>query len=78
MLQATNQLDESTDSALENHLIAFARYERDRKMKEEFLFSNTLSAATTAVNVKLLWTLFLKPTSSADRTSSTSVLTVAQ
>ena len=33
-LQASIQLDESTDSALENHLIAFARYEKDRKMKK--------------------------------------------
>ena len=40
-LHASIQLGESTDSALQGHLIAFARYEKDRKMKEEFLFSNT-------------------------------------
>ena len=53
-LQASVQLDESTNSALESHLIAFARYEKNRKMKEEFLFSNTLSATTTATDVKAL------------------------
>ena len=51
-LQARILLDESTNSALETLLIAFARYEKDRKMKEEFLFSNTLSATTTAADVK--------------------------
>ena len=51
-LQASIRLDESTDSALESHLIAFARYEKDEKIKEEFLFSNTLSATTTAANFK--------------------------
>ena len=53
-LQASIQLDESTDSALESHFIAFTRYEKDRKMKEEFLFSNTLSATTTTADVKAL------------------------
>ena len=53
-LQASIQLDESTVSALESHLIAFARYEKDRKMKEEFLFSDTLSVTTTAADVKAL------------------------
>ena len=53
-LQASIQLDESTNSALESYLIAFARYEKDRKLKEECLFSNTLSATTTAVDVKAL------------------------
>ena len=53
-LQASILLDESTDSALESHLIAFARYEKDTKMKKEFLFSNTLSATTTAADVKAL------------------------
>ena len=38
-LQASIQLDHSTNSALESHLIVF------RKMKEEFFFTNTLSAA---------------------------------
>ena len=54
MLQASIQLDKSTDSALESHLIAFARYEKDRKKKEKFLFSNTLSATTNAADVKAL------------------------
>ena len=53
-LQASIQLDESTNSALESHLIAFARFEKDRKMKEELLFSNTLSATATAADVKAL------------------------
>ena len=53
-LQASTQLDKSTNRTLENHLIAFARYEKDRKMKEEFLFSNALSAATTAAALKAL------------------------
>ena len=44
MLQASIRLDESTDTTLECHFIAFARYE-NKKMKEEFLFCNTLSAA---------------------------------
>ena len=30
-LQASIQLDESADSALESHLIAFARYEKDKR-----------------------------------------------
>ena len=53
-LQASIQLDESSDSASESHLIVFARYEKDRKMKEEFLFSNTLLVTTTAVDIKAL------------------------
>ena len=53
-LQASIQLDESTDSAVESHLIVFARNEKDRKMKEDFLFSNTLSATTAAADVKAL------------------------
>ena len=53
-LQASFQLDESTNNDLKSHLIAFARYEKDRKMKEEFLFSNTLWATTTAAYVKAL------------------------
>ena len=59
-LPASIQLDESTDSALENHLIAFARYEKDRKTKEEFLFSNTLSATATGADVKALVDSFYK------------------
>ena len=54
MLQASIQLDESTNSTLESYLIAFFRYEKDRKLKEEFLYSNTLSATTTAADVKAL------------------------
>ena len=53
-LQASIQLDESTDSASESHLIAFARYEKNRKIKEAFFFSNTLPAKTIAVDVKAL------------------------
>ena len=53
-LQTSIQLDESADSALESHSIAFDRYEKNRKMKEEFLFSNTLSATTTASDVNAL------------------------
>ena len=53
-LQASIQLDESTDSALESHSIAFVRYEKDRKIKEEFLFSDALLAATIDANVKAL------------------------
>ena len=53
-LQASVQLDESTDIALESHLIAFARYEKEGKMKEEFLFCNTLPTTTTAVDVKAI------------------------
>ena len=53
-LQASIQLDESTDSALESHLTAFVRYKKRKKMKEEFLFSNTLSATITAADVKAL------------------------
>ena len=51
-LQASIQLDESTNIAFESHLIAFTQYEKDRKIKEEFLFSNTLSATTTVVDVE--------------------------
>lgn len=51
-LQASIQFDESTDTALESHLIAFVRYEKERKMKEEFLFCNTLSTTTTAIDIK--------------------------
>ena len=58
--QASIQLDESTNSTLESHLIAFARYKKDKKMKEEFFFSNTLSAATTAADVKALVNSFFE------------------
>ena len=53
-LQASIQLDKSTNIAFERHLIAFTRYEKDKKIKEEFLFSNTLSATTTTADVKAL------------------------
>lgn len=59
-LQASIQLDESTDTASNSHLIAFARYEKERKMKEEFLFCNTLSTTTTAVDVKDVVDSFFK------------------
>ena len=77
-LRTSIQLDKSTDSALKSHLIAFSQYEKDKKMKEEFWFSNTLSIATTATDVKAVVDSFLKPTSSAGRISSTSALTVLQ
>ena len=51
-LQASIQLDKSTDSALESHLIAFTGYE-----KEE---DTTLSAKTTAADVKAFVNSFLK------------------
>ena len=53
-LQASIQLVESIDRVLDSHLIAFARYEKDRKMKEEFLFSSTLSATRAVADVKAL------------------------
>ena len=56
-LQASIQLDEFTESSLESHLIASPN---TRKMKKEFLFSNTLSATTTAANVKALADSFLE------------------
>ena len=59
LLQTSIQLDESTNSALESHLIALAQYDKDGKVNEKFLFSNTLSATTTAADVKtLLHTFF--------------------
>ena len=51
-LQASIQFDKSTDTALESHLIAFVRYEKERKMKTEFLFCNTLSTTATAIDIK--------------------------
>ena len=68
----------STDSALESHLITFVCYEKDRKIEEEFLFSNVVSVTTTAADVKGLVNSFLKPTNSVGRISSTFVLTVPQ
>ena len=59
-LQTSIQLNESTNNALVSHLIAFARYEKDRKMKEEFLLSNTLSATTPVANVKALGDSFFE------------------
>ena len=58
-LQASIQLVESIDRVLDSHLIAFARYEKDRKMKEEFLFSSTLSATRAVADVKALVDSFL-------------------
>ena len=77
-LQASIQLEESIDSALETHLIAFVQYEKERKMKEEFLFSNILPATATVTDVRALADSFLKTTSSAGRILSTFVLTVPQ
>ena len=59
-LQASIQLGESTDSALESHLIVFARYEKDKRIKENFFFSNTLSATTTAADVNALVNSFFE------------------
>ena len=65
--------------ALRKPLKAFARYEKDRKMKKVFLFSNTLSVTITAADVKaLVDSFFLKPTRSVDRVLNTFVLTVPQ
>ena len=64
-LQASVQFDESTDTALENHLIAFVRYEKERKMKEEFLFCNTLSTTATAIDIKAVVECFSKLMGSA-------------
>ena len=73
-LQASIQLNKSTDSALKSHLIAFARCEKYRKIKEEFLFSNTLSATTTVADVKtLVDCFFFEAKSSASRILSTFV-----
>ena len=78
-LQASIQLDESIDSDLESHLIAYARYEKDKKMKKEFLISNTLSVTATAADDKaLVNSFFFKPTILAGRISSTPVLRVPQ
>lgn len=78
-LQASLQLDESTDTALESQLIAFARYEKEGKMKEEFLFCNTLPTTTTATDVKaIVDSFFFKLMDSAGRISSTFVLMVPQ
>ena len=59
-LQASIQFDESTDTALESHLIAFVRYEKERKMKEEFKFCNTLSTTATAIDIKAVVECFFK------------------
>ena len=59
-LQASIQLGESTDSALESDLIVFARYEKDKRIKENFLFSNTLSATTTAADVNAVVNSFFE------------------
>ena len=54
IFQASLQLDESTDTTLDCHLIAFARYEKNKKKKEEFLFCNTMLATTTAADIKAI------------------------
>ena len=58
-LQASIQLDKSINSAVESHLITFTQYKKDR-IKEEFLFSNTLLATTPAADVKALVDTFFK------------------
>ena len=60
MLQASIQFDESTDTTLESHLIAFIRYEKECKMKEEFLFCNTLSTTATAIDIKAVVECFFE------------------
>nr|XP_039265785.1 protein ZBED8-like [Styela clava] len=57
-LQASLQLDESTDTTLESHLIAFARYEKNEKIKEEFLFCKSMPSTTTALDVKTIVNAF--------------------
>ena len=60
ILQASIQLDESTNITLACHLMAFARYEKNKKMKQEFLFCNTLYRLQQLLVIsKLLWTVFL-------------------
>ena len=51
MLQVSIQLDESTDTTFECHLIPFAQYEKNKKIKEEFLLCNTLPATTTVADI---------------------------
>ncbi|QQP34697.1 Uncharacterized protein FKW44_022672 [Caligus rogercresseyi] len=54
--RACLQLDESTDIANQSQLIAFVRYEKEKKVKEEFLFCELLTTTTTAEEVKKLIT----------------------
>ena len=60
MFQASLQLDESTDTTLECRLITFAQYDKNKKMKEEFLFCNTMSATKTAADIKVIVDSFLE------------------
>ena len=59
-IQASFQLDESTDTALESQLIAFTRYENRGTMKEEYLFCNSIPTTTTAADVKVIVESFFK------------------
>ena len=59
-IQASIQLDESTNRALESCLTDFARYEKDSKIKKELWFSNTLSATTTVADVEALVNSFFE------------------
>ncbi|QQP51675.1 Uncharacterized protein FKW44_013106, partial [Caligus rogercresseyi] len=58
--RASLQLDESTDIANQSQLIAFARYEKEKKVKEEFLFCELLTTTTTAEEVKKLVDYFFE------------------
>lgn len=58
--RASLQLDESTDIANQSQLIAFVRYEKEKKAKEKFLFCELLTTTTTAEEVKKLVDYFLE------------------
>ncbi|QQP53813.1 Protein ZBED8-like [Caligus rogercresseyi] len=58
--RASLQLDESTDIANQSQLIAFVRYEKEKKVKEEFLFCELLTTTTTAEEVKKLVDYFFE------------------
>ena len=50
------QLDETTDFANLSQLIAFVRYVKGDKIKEEFLFCKHLTTTAKAIDVKKFWT----------------------
>ena len=49
------QLDETTDVANLSQLIAFVRYVKGDKIKEEFLFCKHLTTTAKAINVKKIF-----------------------
>ena len=53
------QLNEFIYTALEKFFIAFARFNIERKRKEDFLFCNNLPITTSTVYVKAIADLFL-------------------